>query len=54
MQYTLDELNKKFNEYLNTLDDTRYDEWYTTDRKFATVEVGKFLEWLEANEHSKV
>lgn len=43
-------LNEKIKEYLKTLDNTHDNEWYTTDYNFASVELGKFMEWLENNE----
>ncbi len=43
-------LESKISEYLLTLDDTRKNDWYATDRNFASAELSNFQYWLEQNE----
>lgn len=45
-QMNIEELKTLFDEYANTLDDTRKDEWYSTDRERWNGMTEDFWEWM--------
>lgn len=47
---TIDEFEKLAEQYLETLDDSSRDDWYTTDRTFSSYGVYNFIEWLRAKQ----
>jgi hypothetical protein len=46
-QYTLEQLDSLFAEYLLTLDDENSNEYYFSDKFLADTFVGDFLTWLK-------
>lgn len=55
-KFTLENLEQLLSEYLATLDDNQENKWYiyyTTDFKFAKVEISKFLAWLKEKEKNE-
>lgn len=44
----IDGIRKKLTEYALTQDATMKDEWYCTPRSLAEGQVGRFLDWLQA------
>ncbi len=50
MEYTIEELMVKMQEFLETLDDEEYDERYATQRAFAAGALDKFVSFLNTPE----